>query len=562
MQRLSWSLAIASAASALILAACGGGGSSSPSSGTLSGASAEASSSGTVTAFGSVFVNGHEFATGGAKVIDDDDGTTSDTSSLEVGMSVDVKASANSSEHHPEAAEIHVHPLVRGVVDGSDPSGTLTVMGQSIQLTASTVFSDHRACVGAATSPCTAITGQSDLTATSGSGSSAAPGSYVTVYGFLFASDPSSSDANIVATLVSVADTPASTRRIAYKAEGVVKSVGTGSITIGGLAVDLSAATCRAKGAAVPCATAFSAGQVVSAIGAKAPALPATSFSADTALLRGKIAVETPGATVEVEGKVSAVTASPASFVVRGITVDASALTGPLPVVGDVVVVTGTVSSDGASIVASAVKVLHAAKAATFAFEGDATGVVAGSSADTWVLTVLGQSMLVNSSTRLRDFTARSDPSNPFNISTFQTYLAASASQHLIVRTQADAAGSLTATSVTIVPASTTAVISGIVDATPAPANGSGSAMPTTFAVHGLSVSTDPAAIVRVVALHNSYGFGGMGRTAGGTVAAGDRVLVFGKFASNTLTVTAPVSATSVVLDFGAGLRDKDCDGF
>jgi hypothetical protein len=156
----------------------------------------------------------------------------------------------------------------------------------------------------------------------------------------------------------------------------------------------------------------------------------------------------------------------------------------------------------------------------------------------------------------------RSDPSNPFNISTFQSYLAASASQHLVVRTQADAAGNLTATSVTIVRASTVAAVSGVVDATPAPVNGSGSSAPTTFAVHGLSVSADPAAIVKVFAQHNLYGFGGMGRTAGGTVAAGDRVLVFGTFASSTLTVAAPASLRSIVLDFGAGLRDKDCDGF
>ncbi|HEY6354495.1 MAG TPA: hypothetical protein VIY30_08400, partial [Burkholderiaceae bacterium] len=108
MQRLSRPLAIACAATALILVACGGGGSSSPPlSGTLSGASAGASTSGTVTAFGSVFVDGHEFATGGAKVIDDDAGTTvNGTSSLEVGMSVDVMASSNSSANHPEAAEI------------------------------------------------------------------------------------------------------------------------------------------------------------------------------------------------------------------------------------------------------------------------------------------------------------------------------------------------------------------------------------------------------------------------------------------------------------------------
>jgi len=561
MQRPFRCLAFA-AAFALVLSACGGGGSSMPSSPTVSGAAPGGTVSGTVTAFGSVFVNGHEFGTTRAKVIDDDAGTTtSDTSSLEVGMSVDVKAASDSSERFPEAAEIHVHPLVRGVVDGSDgAAGTLTVMGQSVQLTASTVFSDHRACVGAATSPCATVSGQSDLAVT-GSGSSAVAGSYVTVHGFLFASDTASGGANVVATLVSIADPPASPARVAYKVEGVVKSVGAGAITIGDLTVDLSAATCRTPGVA-PCASVFSIGQVVSAFAAKAPALPATMFTADVAILRAKIAVETPGATVEVEGKVSAVTASPASFVVRGITVDASGLSDPLPAVGDVVLVTGTVAASGTSIVASAVKVIHAAKSATYAFEGDATSVTVGS-ANTFVLKLLGQEITVNSSTRLLDLSKRQGPSvNPFNISTFQSYFAASASQHLIVRTQADAAGNLTATSVIIVPPSTISAVSGIVDAAPAPANGGATGKPTTFAVHGLAVSADPATIVRVVTLRNPYGFGGMGRSAGGSVAAGERVLVFGTFASNTLTVTAPVSPRNVVLDFGAGLRDKDCDGF
>ena len=51
---------------ALVFAACGGGGGSSgsaPAGTGVSGATAGAMSSGTISAFGSVFVNGHEFAT-------------------------------------------------------------------------------------------------------------------------------------------------------------------------------------------------------------------------------------------------------------------------------------------------------------------------------------------------------------------------------------------------------------------------------------------------------------------------------------------------------------------
>lgn len=558
-------LAIAGSALALLLSACGCGGSSSaPSASSISGASPGATSSGTVTAFGSIFVNGHEFATTGARVFDDDAGTvTTGTSQLEVGMSVDIKASPQSSRSHPEASEIHVHPLVRGIVDGSvqDSSSTLTVMGQTIQLSASTIFSDHRACTSATSSPCMPISGQSGLSVTSGSGSGATPGSYVTVYGFLFAAS-SSGGANVVATLVSVADTPTSPSHVAYKAEGVVNAVGTNSITIGALTIDLSSAVCRAGGAPASCASAFSAGQVVSAVGAKAPVLPATAFVADAGFLRSKIAVETPGATLEVEGKVSSVVTSPASFVVRGFTVDASALTS-LPAVGDLVVVTGTVSDDGTAVVASDVKVIHAAKAATYGFEGDVTSVVPAGSADTYAVTLLGQTITVDSSTRLLDLSTHNDPTvHPFNISTFQAYLAASASQHVIARTRADSAGNLTAISVIIVPASATSAVSGHVDATPAPVNGTGSSVPTTFSVHGVAVSADPAAVVRMVSQRDAYGFGGMGRQTGATVSAGDLVLVFGTYASDTLTVTAPASPKSVVLDFGAGGGDRDRDCF
>jgi len=69
-----------------------------------------------------------------------------------------------------------------------------------------------------------------------------------------------------------------------------------GSITIGGLTVDLSPAICRATGETVPCAAAFSAGQIVSAFGAKRLRCPRRRSPRTQQLLRGKIAVETPGA--------------------------------------------------------------------------------------------------------------------------------------------------------------------------------------------------------------------------------------------------------------------------
>ncbi|MDE2300649.1 MAG: hypothetical protein KGL99_11860 [Burkholderiales bacterium] len=562
MKPVTCLLPSACALAVLSLAACGGGGSPATPSGT---ATISSVSSGAITAFGSVFVNGHEFKTDNATVVDDDTlARTTSTAGLEVGMAVDVKPAMNTSGG-PEAAEIHLHPLARGIVDASNTTAnTLTVMGQTVQLTASTTFSDHRACLVATPTPCAAVTGQSGLASTSGSGGTATAGSYVTVDGYLYASGPAPAGANIVATLVSVRDLPTTAIGANYKAEGVVTALAGSTATIGGLAVDLSGATCFAAETATPCASAFNVGQVVSVFAATEPALPVSTFSATTALLRDKLVVQTAGASIELEGRVSSVTASPASFVIRGVTIDASALSGTtLPAVGDEVRVLGVVASNGTSVTASALTLEHAARSATYGLEGDVGSVAAGPTADTYVLTLLGQSVTVNAMTRLADRSLRDgdrgdSASNPFNITTFPSYLKASSSQHLLVRTAADAGGNLTALSVTIAPASTVAGIAGVVDATPVPVNSSTRGTPSTFSIHGLAVSADPAAIVKRGGEHSPL--------SSATVAAGDFVLVRGSLASTGLVVAAPVGppdrfAINIVIDTGVP-SSEDHDGF
>jgi hypothetical protein len=564
MQRLPHRLLAAAAiAVASILASCGGGGggsgSADPGATVSAGAPAGgalAVSSGTITAFGSIFVNGREFATAGAQLVDDDTGLAStDLSGLEVGMEVDVVPASASTASQPMAAEIHLQPLARGAVDAIDTTAsTLTLMGQTVQVAAATGFSDHRACVSAATSPCSAISGLSGLTATTGSGAAAVAGSYVTVHGYLYGGTAGSPD--IVATLVVIGDTPTSAQGAAYKAEGAVDAVGSSSITISGLTIDLSAATCYAAAGSVPCSAAYSVGQVVSAWAPTAPALPASSFKAVTVRLHGRLAVQSAGAAVEIEGKVASVSTASASFAIRGLTVDASALTASsLPAVGDVVRVAGTLGSGGTTIQATAVTVLRTAPAASYGLQGDFSSVAAGSAANTYVLSLLGQSVAVDASTHLAD-RSKAASTSAFNISSFASYLAASSSKHLLVQAQADASGALSALSVVIVPAATVAGISGSVDATPAPVNSSGTGTPTTFSVHGLAVAADPTAF-----LPRPRPWGGGTATA---VAAGDYVLVRGSYATGLLTVAAVTrpaqSATNIVIDFGTpGGHDRDC---
>lgn len=91
--RLWIAIAAVAVAALSILAACGGGSSM---SGTSSGSAmtASAGASGVITGFGSVLVNGQEYATDAStQVLDgDNDDAASSTANLQVGMTVDLDA--------------------------------------------------------------------------------------------------------------------------------------------------------------------------------------------------------------------------------------------------------------------------------------------------------------------------------------------------------------------------------------------------------------------------------------------------------------------------------------
>jgi hypothetical protein len=561
MKTASAHRALSSLLVTLTLAACGGGGGSAGNpvpTGPTSGPTGvtTSSSSGAITAFGSVFVNGHEYATGGAQVVDDDTGASERVADLEVGQVVDIDPASNSTASAPVASLLHVHPLVRGDVDAWDGvANTLTVMGQVVSLDSATLFADHRACVSAATNACTPITDASGLTLTSSGSGGTTAGSYVSIDGYLFGGG--SGAANVVATLVSVHDVPTGTGGAFYKVEGVVAAIastaGSTSLTIGNLQIDLSGASCHsAIGKNTACAGAFAAGDVVSVFATTAPALPATTLTATFALKRSRLPVQTAGATVEFDGAVSSFTAASgstaASFVVRGIDVDTSGLAAgtSLPAEGDLVSVVGTLSSDGLSVAATSIRILRAARSVSYAFCGDETAIAAGSTADTYTLTVLGVPVVVSSQTRLSDHSTRHwfalDPqANPFNITTFQAYLTASASQHVVINAAKDSSGTMQALSVTIVPASTVSQLAGPVDAIPAPVAGSSTA-PTTFSIDGVPVSAAVSAI-------------SFARHAQTAIAAGDEVVASGTFASGVFTVGATRNFSNYVVDGGVPIR-------
>ena len=126
---------------AAALVACGGS-SSGMASGT-SAAGSETIASGTITGFGSVFVNGIEYDTSNAAVTDDL-GNAQPASVLKLGMQVDLAGQDPASNGIGSAATIVYGSTILGLVSAVNAtdasSGTLTVLGQEVDVNANTVF--------------------------------------------------------------------------------------------------------------------------------------------------------------------------------------------------------------------------------------------------------------------------------------------------------------------------------------------------------------------------------------------------------------------------------------
>ena len=121
------------AGTALLIAGCGGGsGGGDGSSG--GGDSSTAVTSGAITAFGSIVVNGRHLEIEGPEVEIEQDGDDVAESELELGMTV--RVSDDDGGRHVEVEE-----AVRGPVDSVSGS-SVTVMGQTVQTDAGTVFDD------------------------------------------------------------------------------------------------------------------------------------------------------------------------------------------------------------------------------------------------------------------------------------------------------------------------------------------------------------------------------------------------------------------------------------
>jgi len=129
------------AVAALGLAACSGGGSSGNDAPQSAAQSVPVISSGTVTGFGSVFVNGVRFETSSAAfTINGKPGTQAD---LRVGHVVKVHGHRDGAGNST-ADRIDFDDLVKGPVTSVDAAaGTLVVLGQTVLVDADTSFDDN-----------------------------------------------------------------------------------------------------------------------------------------------------------------------------------------------------------------------------------------------------------------------------------------------------------------------------------------------------------------------------------------------------------------------------------
>ena len=249
--------------------------------------------SGPITGFGSVFVNGVEYATSAAQItIDGQSGTEAQ---LRAGQIVTLQGTVNSDGTTGAATTLHVIADVRGPVTAIDLIGnTFTVLGQTVRVSTSTLFDDSILSGG--------ITGLS--------------GASVEVSGF---ADPAG---DIVASRVDLA-----TSSSGFQVKGVVQGLDSTAHTfhINGLEVDYSAAA--PSGTLIDGSTVLVHGSGVSShsalLASQVEILPGIGASANQfADLKGIITTFTSASDFVLLG-VHVATNSSTALVLRGLTLAA-----------------------------------------------------------------------------------------------------------------------------------------------------------------------------------------------------------------------------------------------
>ena len=274
--------------SAAFMAACGGGGGDSPSASgpTAMPSGAGSYAQGAITGFGSVIVGGVRFDDSNASVTDDDDGVRS-RSEFRLGMTVAVDGGAVDRAANGASAlalRIRLGNEIVGPVGAVDTTAsTLTVLGQTVLVTTSTVFDDSL----------------------SGGLAAVRVGQVLEVYGML---DPAGG--RVVATRVELEDSAS-----VYKLRGAITALDTTAKTfsIGGQTISYAGL----PAASVP--PGLANGQIVRV------RLATTQVNGQwvATALRGGLRLLPALPDAKVEGVITAFTSS-ASFSVNGLAVNAA----------------------------------------------------------------------------------------------------------------------------------------------------------------------------------------------------------------------------------------------
>lgn len=131
-------LGLAAGLSLSLLAACGGGGGS--------GSSGSSYAVGRISGFGSIVVNGVHYDESNASVVDED-GNAVSRDELRLGTVVEVEANEIGESNNVQRASAHNITLSSLIVGPVERVGTgqLVVLGQTVEVTATTVFDDDLA---------------------------------------------------------------------------------------------------------------------------------------------------------------------------------------------------------------------------------------------------------------------------------------------------------------------------------------------------------------------------------------------------------------------------------
>lgn len=288
---------LAAACAALTLAACGGGGGS-VSGTTSSTSSSDAGASGTVTGFGSVIVDGVRIDDRSAVAMTETDDESMQAAELKIGQHVEVEHDANLA-----AKTIRIVPDLQGIVTAVDATaGTLTVLNQTIK-----VNSD------AAAGPVTVFDAPYQALA------DVKAGDAVEVHGFIKVD---------------------ATGKMSIQATRVEKKAAVGFLRVRGKVSELSASASTFKigdllvsyaGAKVtPTGVTLSNGTEVRIWIPSNPTFTGSAVDAAKVKVRGRKA-ESGNLEVKLGGAVSKIDATAKTFVVDGVTIDASSATFEQP---------------------------------------------------------------------------------------------------------------------------------------------------------------------------------------------------------------------------------------